>query len=170
LDRGNPSRRRCRLILTLAAIGRLKANEPEQVMTQDWLKRTDAMGRPMGIRQVRLLEVDPRLPQPDSDKEAAALLAAFDTGRFIIALDEHGDMPGSVGFANKLGSWRDQGEREVILAIGGPDGHGRALKKAASATLAFGSWTWPHKLVRAMAAEQIYRAVSILAGTPYHRV
>jgi 23S rRNA (pseudouridine1915-N3)-methyltransferase len=158
------------LILTLAAIGRLKASEPEQIMTQDWLRRADVMGRPMGIRPVRLLEVDPRLPQFDSDKEASALLSAFDAGSFIIALDEHGDMPGSVGFARKLEGWRDQGEREIILAIGGPDGHGQALKKAASASLAFGSWTWPHKLVRAMAAEQLYRAVSILAGTPYHRV
>jgi 23S rRNA (pseudouridine1915-N3)-methyltransferase len=139
-------------------------------MTQDWLRRADVMGRPLGIRPVRLLEIDPKLPQPDSDKEASALLAAFDAGSFIIALDEHGDTPGSVGFARKLEGWRDQGEREVILAIGGPDGHGQALKKAASASLAFGSWTWPHKLVRAMAAEQLYRAVSILAGTPYHRV
>jgi 23S rRNA (pseudouridine1915-N3)-methyltransferase len=158
------------LILTLAAIGRLKASEPEQVMTRDWIGRAEVVGRPLGIRPVRLLEIDPRLPAPDSDKEAAALLAAFEAGSFIIALDEHGDAPGSVGFAKKLGVWRDQGQREIILAIGGPDGHGEVLKKAASAKFAFGSWTWPHKLVRAMAAEQMYRAVSILAGTPYHRV
>jgi 23S rRNA (pseudouridine1915-N3)-methyltransferase len=158
------------LILTLAAIGRLKGGEPEQVMTRDWIARADVIGRPLGIRPVRLLEVDPRLPAPDSDKEAAALLASFDAGSFIIALDEHGDAPGSVGFAKKLETWRDQGQREIVLAIGGPDGHGDALKKAACAKIAFGSWTWPHKLVRAMAAEQMYRAVSILAGTPYHRV
>lgn len=158
------------MILTLAAIGRLKASEPEQVMTRDWISRADVIGRPLGIRPVRLLEIDPRLPAPDSDKEAAALIAAFDAGSLIIALDEHGDAPGSVGFAKKLEVWRDQGQREIILAIGGPDGHGGALKKAASAKIAFGNWTWPHKLVRAMAAEQMYRAVSILAGTPYHRV
>lgn len=139
-------------------------------MTRDWIGRAEVIGRPLGIRPVRLLEVDPRLPSPDSDKEAAALLAAFDTGSFIIALDEHGDAPGSVGFAKKLETWRNQGQREIILAIGGPDGHGTALKQAANAKVAFGSWTWPHKLVRAMAAEQMYRAVSILAGTPYHRV
>jgi 23S rRNA (pseudouridine1915-N3)-methyltransferase len=156
--------------VSLAAIGRLKPSEPEQILTQDWLKRADVLGRPMGIRPVRLMEIDPRLPQPDSDKEADALLAAFDPASFIIALDEHGDELGSVGFARKLETLRDQGQREVILAIGGPDGHGLALKKAASATLAFGSWTWPHKLVRAMAAEQIYRGISILARTPYHRV
>lgn len=138
-------------------------------MTNDWIKRANVIGQPMGIRPVRLLEVDARLTQPDSDKEATAMLSAFDTGSFLISLDERGDMLGSVAFAKKLEALRDRGEREVILAIGGPDGHGAALKKAAHASLAFGSWTWPHKLVRAMAAEQLYRAVSILAGTPYHR-
>jgi 23S rRNA (pseudouridine1915-N3)-methyltransferase len=158
------------LIVTLAAIGRLKATEPEQSMTRDWLERADVMGRPIGIKRVRLLEIDARLPAPDKDKEAAALLAAFEAGSLVIALDEHGEAPGSVGFSKKMATWRDQGQREVILAIGGPDGHGRALFHAASVKLAFGNWTWPHKLVRAMAAEQIYRSVSIMAGTPYHRV
>jgi 23S rRNA (pseudouridine1915-N3)-methyltransferase len=139
-------------------------------MTRDWLSRADVMGKPLGIRPVRLLEVDPRLPAPDKDKEAAALLSVFDAGSLIIALDEHGEMLGSVGFAKKLEAWRDQGQREIILAIGGPDGHGPILLGAAQAKLAFGNWTWPHKLVRAMAAEQMYRAVSILAGSPYHRV
>jgi 23S rRNA (pseudouridine1915-N3)-methyltransferase len=158
------------LIITLAAIGRLKSSEPEQVMTLDWLKRADVLGKPMALRPIRLLEVDPRLPQPDRDKEAAALLSAIDKGALIIALDERGDMPGSVGFARQIENWRDQGEREIVLAIGGPDGHGKALTQAARERLALGNWTWPHKLVRAMAAEQIFRAVSILAGTPYHRV
>jgi 23S rRNA (pseudouridine1915-N3)-methyltransferase len=139
-------------------------------MTRDWLERADMIGRPLGIKPVRLLEIDPRLPAPDKDKEAAAFLAAFDAGSLIIALDEHGEVPGSVTFAKKLETWRDQGLREIILAIGGPDGHGRAVLDAAHTRLAFGKWTWPHKLVRAMAAEQIYRGVSILAGTPYHRV
>lgn len=139
-------------------------------MTNDWIKRANIIGQPLGIRPVRLMEVDARLPQPDSDKEACALLAAFDTGSFIISLDERGDMLGSVAFARKLENLRDRGEREVILTIGGPDGHGAALTKAAHMSLAFGTWTWPHKLVRAMAAEQLYRGVSILAGTPYHRV
>ncbi len=139
-------------------------------MTRDWIGRAEVVGRPLGFRPVRLLEVDPKLPQPDSDREAQALIAAIEAGSLIIALDEHGEVPGSVDFARRLEKWRDQGQREVVLAIGGPDGHGAALKQAASATLAFGAWTWPHKLVRAMAAEQMYRAVSILAGTPYHRV
>jgi 23S rRNA (pseudouridine1915-N3)-methyltransferase len=139
-------------------------------MTQDWLKRADILGRGLGIRPISLLEVDPRLPHIDRDKEAVALLNAFDPASLIIALDEHGEAPGSVNFAKKMAALRDQGQREVILAIGGPDGHGHAIKKAAHSSLAFGSWTWPHKLVRAMAAEQIYRGMSILAGSPYHRV
>jgi 23S rRNA (pseudouridine1915-N3)-methyltransferase len=158
------------MILTLAAIGRLKATEPEHGLTQDWIARADVLGRGMGIRPVRVLEIDPRLPQPDRDKEAAALLAALDPAAMIIALDERGDTMGSVKFARKLEGWRDQGSREVALVIGGPDGHGAALTEAAQVRLSFGAWTWPHKLVRAMAAEQIYRALSILAGTPYHRV
>jgi 23S rRNA (pseudouridine1915-N3)-methyltransferase len=157
------------LILTLAAIGRLKGSQPEQMLTLDWLKRAEVIGRGLGIRPVQLLEVDPRLPQPDSDKEALALLEAFNPSAFIIALDERGQDMGSAGFARKLASLRDQGEREIVVVIGGPDGHGQALKTAAAMTLAFGSWTWPHKLVRAMAAEQIYRAISILAKSPYHR-
>ncbi|GBF59444.1 ribosomal RNA large subunit methyltransferase H [Candidatus Phycosocius bacilliformis] len=156
--------------LTLAAIGRLKSQEPEHILTLDWMGRADAMGKPLGFKSVRLMEVDPRLREPDRDKEAAALLAAIEPGSFIIALDERGDTPGSVRFANRLAALRDQGTRQVVLVIGGPDGHGEALKRAAHQSLAFGSWTWPHKLVRAMAAEQIYRAIAILSGTPYHRV
>lgn len=156
--------------LTLAAIGRLKASEPEQILTGDWLRRADIAGRALGIRGVRMLEVDPKLPQPDRDKEAAALLGTFDKAAIVIALDERGVDMGSVKFSQLLVNWRDKGEREIVLAIGGPDGHGGALTDAAHVKLAFGSWTWPHKLVRAMAAEQLYRAVSIMAGTPYHRV
>ncbi|GIU67792.1 23S rRNA (pseudouridine(1915)-N(3))-methyltransferase RlmH [Candidatus Phycosocius spiralis] len=158
------------MIVTLAAIGRLKASDPEQVMTKDWLSRAEGLGKPMGFRGVGLLEIDPKLRDPDRDKESACLLAALEPGTLIIALDEQGHSPGSVGFAHKLSGWRDAGHRQINLVIGGPDGHGQDLKNAATVTLAFGSWTWPHKLVRAMAAEQIYRAMTILAGTPYHRV
>ncbi|MEN9874376.1 MAG: hypothetical protein RL186_1273 [Pseudomonadota bacterium] len=157
------------MIVTLAAIGRLKDTEPEQILTKDWLRRADLTGRALGFRKVQLLEVDPRLPSPDRDKEAAALLASFAGDVRLIVLDEGGAMPNSVAFSQQLGQWRDQGERELVLAIGGPDGHGQAIKSAAAATYAFGPWTWPHKLARAMAAEQIYRATSLLAGSPYHR-
>ncbi|NJR20053.1 MAG: 23S rRNA (pseudouridine(1915)-N(3))-methyltransferase RlmH [Hyphomonadaceae bacterium] len=170
MDWRDPPRSGCGLNLTLAAIGRLKPNEPEYILTQDWLRRADQAGRPLGLRGVRHLELDPKLPQPDRDKEAAAFLANLDKAALVVALDEHGANMGSVPFSAQLIQWRDRGEREVVLAVGGPDGHGEALLRAATMTLSFGSWTWPHKLARAMAAEQIYRAISIMAGTPYHRV
>jgi 23S rRNA (pseudouridine1915-N3)-methyltransferase len=157
------------MIVTLAAIGRLKPQEPEQALTADWIARADALARPAGLRGARLLEVDPRLPKPDPLREAQALLAAIDPGAIVVVFDERGEEPGSRGFSRRLATFRDQGARDLALLIGGPDGHGEAVKAAAQWSLAFGPWTWPHKLARAMAAEQIYRACAILAGTPYHR-
>lgn len=157
------------MIVTLAAVGRLKPSEPEQALTRDWIDRADVLARGVGLRGVRLVEADPKLPKPDPAREAAALLAALAPGAIIVALDERGAQPGSVGFASRLGAWRDAGARDVALLVGGADGHGEAVRGAASLSLAFGTWTWPHKLARAMAAEQIYRALTILGGSPYHR-
>jgi 23S rRNA (pseudouridine1915-N3)-methyltransferase len=158
------------VILTLAAIGRLPGDVPEQQLARGWLQRTAQTGRPLGFKDARLVEVDPKLRTPDRDREAEALMRAFGADTQILLLDEHGSDPGSQGFATLLGSLKDQGVRETAVLIGGADGHGQAVRTAAARTLAFGRWTWPHRLVRAMAAEQLYRAVTILAGTPYHRV
>lgn len=157
------------MILTLAVIGRLKDTEPEQALARDWIERAGALGRGMGIRPVRLLEIEHRGAGPDPDREAALLLAAVTGGAQLWLLDERGESPGSAGFASRIAAARDRSVGEIVLAIGGADGHGRLVREQATRTLAFGSWTWPHRLVRAMAAEQIYRALSILAGTPYHR-
>ena len=89
-------------------------------------------------------------------------------GRTIV-LDERGrDLP-STDLAALLGRWRDDGAREVRLLIGAADGHDEATRSKADLLLGFGRATWPHMLVRAMLAEQLYRAVSILDGHPYHR-
>lgn len=157
------------MIVTLAAIGRLKASDPEQGLARDWVDRAAATGRGLGFRSVRLLELDPRTPAPDPERESAAFLSAIDPAAQLWLLDEGGEQPGSAGFARLLEQARDQGIGEVVLAIGGADGHGSGVRARARRTLAFGSWTWPHRLVRAMAAEQIYRGLTILAGTPYHR-
>ena len=77
--------------------------------------------------------------------------------------------PCSADFADKLASLRDQGIPDLVFLIGGAEGYGDAVRQAASDTLAFGPQTWPHRFVRAMLAEQVYRAMSILAGTPYHK-
>ncbi|MCU0882228.1 MAG: 23S rRNA (pseudouridine(1915)-N(3))-methyltransferase RlmH [Hyphomonadaceae bacterium] len=158
------------MILTLAAIGRLPDDAPEQLMARNWLLRAAQTGRPLGFKDARLVEVDPKLRTPDRDREAEALMRALGPDTHCLVLDEHGTDPGSQGFATLLGGLKDRGVRETAVLIGGADGHGEAVRRAGARSLAFGRWTWPHRLVRAMAAEQLYRAVTILAGTPYHRV
>jgi len=87
----------------------------------------------------------------------------------VFALDETGRAEDSEAFARRLGERRDAGVRDAVFLIGGADGHDRERLPSTVRLIAFGPQTWPHKLVRVMLAEQIYRAVSILAGTPYHR-
>lgn len=86
-----------------------------------------------------------------------------------VLLDEHGRPMGSEEFAALLGRWRDDGVREARFLIGAADGHGEAARARADLVIGFGAMTWPHLLVRAMLAEQLWRATSILAGHPYHR-
>jgi 23S rRNA (pseudouridine1915-N3)-methyltransferase len=87
----------------------------------------------------------------------------------LIALDEGGKNLDSRTFAERIARWRDDGITELALAIGGADGHGPVLLAKANLRLAFGPMTWPHQLARLMLAEQLYRAVTILSGHPYHR-
>ncbi|HEX8413243.1 MAG TPA: 23S rRNA (pseudouridine(1915)-N(3))-methyltransferase RlmH [Sphingomicrobium sp.] len=92
------------------------------------------------------------------------------TGNLVaIALDERGSVLSSSDFARKLGQWRDDGKREARFLIGAADGHGDAERDSADLLLSFGLATWPHMMVRAMLAEQLFRATSILANHPYHR-
>ena len=86
-----------------------------------------------------------------------------------ILLDEKGEQLGSMDFARKLEGWRDSGRREARFMIGGADGFDDAARRSADLLIAFGRATWPHLLARAMLAEQLWRATSILANHPYHR-
>ena len=87
----------------------------------------------------------------------------------IVMLDETGEMLGSRAFADRLGKWRDEGVRETRFLIGAADGFDDVERSAADLLLSFGRATWPHLLARAMLAEQLWRATSILANHPYHR-
>ena len=98
-----------------------------------------------------------------------SLLADLPPGALLIALDERGDSPTSERFAEMLGEARDRGTPNTVLMIGGPDGHGQELLSRAGHRISFGRLTWPHQIVRILAAEQVYRAVTILSGHPYHR-
>ena len=86
-----------------------------------------------------------------------------------ILLDEKGQQLGSLDFARRLEAWRDGGKREARFMIGGADGFDDEARASADLLLAFGKATWPHLLARAMLAEQLWRATSILANHPYHR-
>jgi 23S rRNA (pseudouridine1915-N3)-methyltransferase len=86
-----------------------------------------------------------------------------------IVLDERGEALSSLELAKKLEAWRDGGKREARFLIGAADGHGEEQRRSADLILSFGEATWPHLLVRAMLAEQMFRATSILANHPYHR-
>lgn len=90
-------------------------------------------------------------------------------GGMTILLDERGEMLSSMAFARALEKWRDDGKREARFHIGGADGHDEKDRRSADFLLSFGPATWPHLLARAMLAEQLFRATSILANHPYHR-
>jgi 23S rRNA (pseudouridine1915-N3)-methyltransferase len=154
------------LRVTLLAVGRL-GRQPEAALALDYAARATAAGRALGLTPIEVVEVDSR--KPGKEAEGEALLAAIEAGAKVIACDEHGEARASRAFAGKIAAWRDAGERRLYLIIGGADGLSPAVLARADEKLAFGPQTWPHALARAMLAEQVYRAVTILAGSPYHR-
>jgi len=102
---------------------------------------------------------------PDSGREPPALPA----NSVSIVLDEKGQALSSTELAAALERWRDGGKREARFSIGAADGHSKSARQQADLLLSFGPATWPHLLVRAMLAEQLFRATAILANHPYHR-
>ena len=121
---------------------------------------------------VRLIEVDERRPLAGPERrasEARLLAAKVPAGAITVALDEHGRQVSSTAFADLMRRWREDGTGDLAFLIGGADGLGGAATRDAHMTLSLGAMTWPHLLVRAMLAEQLYRANAILTGHPYHR-
>jgi 23S rRNA (pseudouridine1915-N3)-methyltransferase len=101
--------------------------------------------------------------------ERGGTASALPPNSVTVALDEHGQTLSSIELAKKLEAWRDDGKREARFLIGAADGHDEVARGSADLLLSFGAATWPHLLVRAMLAEQLFRATSILANHPYHR-
>lgn len=141
---------------------------PEAALVTDYQTRFDRTGRALGLGPLILHEVDDRKGGGMS-AEAALLRRALPDGAVLVALDERGKLMSSPDFAKKLGGWRDAGRGDLAFVIGGADGLDPDLRAQADMALSFGHMVWPHMLVRVMLAEQIYRAASILAGSPYHR-
>lgn len=153
------------MIITLLTVGKL-GRAPEATLARDYADRATASGRAMGLGPVEVLEVEARKPGKVAEGE---VLLAHLKDAYVIACDEHGQALGSRAFAGKIAKLRDDGRRKLVLIIGGADGLSPEVLARADETLAFGPQTWPHALARAMLAEQVYRAVTILAGGPYHR-
>ena len=134
-------------IIARGKIGR----SPEAELVDRYLKR---IGWPTKITEL-----------PD---RGGAMPAAERNSRTII-FDEKGDQLSSAQIAELLGRWRDDGVSETRFCLGAADGFDDADRATADRLIAFGKATWPHMLARAMLAEQLYRATSILANHPYHR-
>lgn len=151
--------------LRTIAVGRLK-DGPERDLCDDYLQRAGTMARSLGFRGPEESEI---ASGGGLEAEGTRLLARLPAGGRIIRLDEGGENLTSEAFAQRLASWRDDGVASTTFLIGGAEGYSADVRTAAPDMLAFGVQTWPHRLVRAMLAEQIYRAMTILAGTPYHK-
>lgn len=151
----------------LCAVGRIRSG-PERALVDDYLKRFDRSGRALGLGPVAEHEVEDKRGG-GREAEAELLARAVPAGALLAVLDERGRVMTSPDFAGLLGGWRDAGRSDVAFIIGGADGIAPELRARADFALSFGQMVWPHMLVRVMLAEQLYRAASILAGSPYHR-
>ena len=153
--------------LSIAAVGRLKSG-PESDLVRDYAARLSATGRPLALGPLELLEVDERKAR-DRATQSARLLERVADGAVVVALDERGKALTSPGLAKLIERTRDDGADQMAFLIGGADGHAASLRDRANHVISLGPMVWPHMLARVMLAEQLYRAVSILAGSPYHR-
>ena len=134
---------------------------PERELVDDYIARAQKTGKQLGYRGVEEAELN----SSTKDDEGQRLLARHGQG-ILIRLDERGEAWTSQDLSKRLARWRDSGEDAVSFVIGGADGTSPAVAAAARHTVSFGVQTWPHKLVRVMIAEQVYRALSIEAGSP----
>ena len=152
----------------LCAVGRLRQG-PERALIDDYVTRFDRTGRAHGLGPLAEHEVEDKRGL-GMVAEADLLARAVPTGALLAVLDERGRTMTSPEFAAQLARWRDDGRQDAAFVIGGADGIDPGLRAKAEFALSFGAMVWPHMLVRVMLAEQLYRAATILAGGPYHRV
>lgn len=148
----------------ILAFGKIGRGE-EQSLIDEYLRRLPW--------QTEIVEFDIKKPAATIDlrkqQEAEKLLAAIPDSATVVVLDERGKSVPSRKLAETLDAWATDGISTIVFIIGGADGLHDSVRKRASLILSFGAMTWPHKLVRVMLIEQLYRAWSITIGHPYHR-
>ena len=158
------------MLITIAAVGKLKAG-PERELFDRYVARAAAAGRSLGLTFTTREFVESRASSTPTrkDQEADALLGALAPGAALVALDEGGKNLDSRAFADRIARWRDGGTSDSSWLSAAPTASALRSSPGADLRLAFGPMTWPHQLARLMLAEQLYRAVTILSGHPYHR-
>jgi len=149
--------------ISIIAVGRQKAG-PEKSLFDTYAKR---ITWPFDV--VEVVEHRKLSSAELMNREADLLAAKIPDGAAVIVLDERGKELDSRSLAGKIEGWRDNGIRQTVFIIGGADGIHKTLRQRADLTISLGRMTWPHMLVRALVAEQVYRAQCILSGHPYHR-
>jgi 23S rRNA (pseudouridine1915-N3)-methyltransferase len=157
--------------LVILAVGHARGTE-EGALSDAFCARAASMGKRLGFPAITINEVGvskARDVESRMREEGERLAGKIPEQAHVICLDAKGKGMTSDAFAEMLGAMRDAGARDLTFLIGGPDGLNPGPKVKPGRSLAFGPQTWPHLLVRAMLAEQIYRGMTILAGHPYHR-
>ena len=155
----------------MLAVGRLKSG-PERELVERYKQRIEGIGRSLGVAGFDIVELAESRARRDDDRraeEAEALLEKAGSS-VLIVFDERGKSPTSEAFAERIRHWRDEGRPGVACVIGGPDGLDPKVRQRAELVVSFGALTMPHQVVRALVVEQLYRALTIIVGHPYHRV
>lgn len=151
--------------VSLITVGKLKRG-PEKDLADDYADRFAKTGAGLGFRSFKIIEV---ASGGGLDAEGERIAAKVPDGAKAIRLDEFGPQLTSKALSKDLAKRRDSGLPHLCFLIGGAEGYSDAIRAAYPETLALGPQTWPHRLVRVMICEQLYRAASLLAGTPYHK-
>ena len=157
--------------LSVIAAGRLKPG-PEKSLAEDYLTRAAGLGRKCGISRIGVTEFNESQASAAAARmaeEGRMVAGALPAKAFTVVLDERGKALPSEAFAELLRRHLEGGTSDMAFLIGGPDGHAPDIRDGAGLLMSFGPMTWPHRLVRVMLFEQLYRAITIIAGHPYHR-
>lgn len=156
--------------VSVISVGKLRSG-PERELAERYRERAEALGRSTGFAPLEIVEIPESRARRDADRRIEEGRAILDRAgaAALVAFDERGRSVSSDSFAERLAGWRDGGTVALALAIGGADGLDRTVRDRAALVLSFGALTLPHQLVRVLVLEQLYRALTILAGHPYHR-